>query len=95
MICSITSSGLEMPPDQKAFQTLSTWLLMAPVIMCWCCFRCVDAACPRRRRAPSVQRAVALWTPARGRLLDDRPLRDHSLYRVNRPSVMVLARVKT
>src|SRR5690349_7650809 len=27
------SSGLEMPPDQKAFQIWSIWLLMAPVIM--------------------------------------------------------------
>ena len=29
----MTSSGLEMPPDQNAFQTWSIWLLMAPVIM--------------------------------------------------------------
>src|SRR5712692_3155264 len=28
----MTSSGLEMPPDQKAFQIWSIWLLMAPVI---------------------------------------------------------------
>ena len=33
MICSITSSGLEMPPDQKASQMRSIWLLMSPVIM--------------------------------------------------------------
>jgi len=32
VICSITSIGLEMPPDQKAFQIWSIWLLMAPVI---------------------------------------------------------------
>ncbi len=30
VICSITSSGLAMPPDQKALQTLSTWLLSSP-----------------------------------------------------------------
>ena len=33
VICSMTSNGLEMPPDQKAFQIWSIWLLMAPVIM--------------------------------------------------------------
>ena len=33
VICSITSIGLEMPPDQKAFQIWSIWLLMGPVIM--------------------------------------------------------------
>jgi hypothetical protein len=33
VICSITSSGLEMPPVQNAFQIWSTWLLMAPVII--------------------------------------------------------------
>lgn len=32
MICSITLSGLEMLPDQKASQIRSIWLLMTPVI---------------------------------------------------------------
>src|SRR6266702_222486 len=39
VICSITSSGLEMPPDQKASHTLSTWLLMVPVITTQFLFR--------------------------------------------------------
>jgi hypothetical protein len=26
VVCSITSSGLEMPPDQKAFQIWQPWL---------------------------------------------------------------------
>src|SRR5437867_4279602 len=33
VICSMTSSGLEMPPDQNAFHIWSIWLLIAPVIM--------------------------------------------------------------
>ena len=33
VICSMTSSGFEMPPDQNAFQIWSTWFLMVPVIM--------------------------------------------------------------
>jgi hypothetical protein len=33
VICSITSGGLAMPPDQKTFQIWSIWFLMAPVIM--------------------------------------------------------------
>jgi hypothetical protein len=33
VICSITSSGLEMPPDQKAFQIESIWLRSSPVSM--------------------------------------------------------------
>lgn len=32
-ICSITSSGFEIPPDQKASQTRSIWLLISPVSM--------------------------------------------------------------
>ena len=35
VIRSMTSSGLEMPPDQKTFQIWSIWLLMLPVIMPW------------------------------------------------------------
>src|SRR5712692_10008519 len=34
----MTSSGLEMPPDQKASQMRSIWFLMSPVSMsCPCC----------------------------------------------------------
>ena len=33
MICSMTSSGLEMPPDQKASQMRSIWFLISPVII--------------------------------------------------------------
>jgi hypothetical protein len=33
VICSMTSSGLEIPPDQNASQSLSTLLLMSPVII--------------------------------------------------------------
>lgn len=33
MICSITSSGFDIPPDQKASQTLSTLPLSSPVII--------------------------------------------------------------
>ena len=33
MICSITSSGFEMPPDQNEFQMASIWLRMGPVSM--------------------------------------------------------------
>lgn len=33
MNCSITEMGLEMPPDQKESQILSTWDLRAPVII--------------------------------------------------------------
>jgi hypothetical protein len=31
VICSITSSGLEIPPDQKASQMRSIWFLISPV----------------------------------------------------------------
>lgn len=33
MICSMTSSGLEIPPVQKAFQRASIWLWIVPVSM--------------------------------------------------------------
>jgi hypothetical protein len=33
VICSITSSGLEMPPDQNESQMRSIWFVMSPVIM--------------------------------------------------------------
>lgn len=32
MICSMISRGFEILPVQKAFQRLSIWLLMRPVI---------------------------------------------------------------
>ena len=47
MICSIASSGLEMPPDQNAFQILSIWLLMVPVIIS-------RSRCPRRSSSPRL-----------------------------------------
>ena len=39
VICSMTSSGFEIPPVQKEFQMVSTWLRMSPVSiipLTWC-----------------------------------------------------------
>ncbi len=67
MIRSITSSGFEMPPDQKASQTRSIWFLMSPVSTRWVslqvrnqipCSVCADSDGGNDRSLPRVPNAA-------------------------------------
>src|SRR5687767_8589275 len=54
----MTSRGLEMPPDQNAFQIWSIWLLIAPVIMSGKSIVCVIAEQPPTQALRGIVRST-------------------------------------
>lgn len=74
MICSITSSGLLMPPDQNAFQTPSILLFNSPVITALTIVTAADAteagAIDAGQRLPSdLAASPGISTSTRARTL--------------------------